>query len=422
MRRILMLTVLVVALVITPMFSVQAKVVHLGYVHSGDKLQNYLMQKAEEFTKKTGIEVEVIIGDQTKLKVMMAGGVEPDVHELPDFDYLQTQGYYVPVMPLLERDGLVRAFNPVLLDRMTAADGVLYKVPAGIASVIGFFNRTMFLEAGVATPLQLGQGYNWDSVITMGKKLTRDLNGDGMVDVYGVDRVWGYWRRAVAQAGGDFYDYNDKGQPVKSLWNTLPVEQGIGFVAQMWAEGITPWQRSAPRAEADFYFWNAGTAIDIVDSTGIIGPYLQNVTWDWDMTLLPAGPAGPIASGAGGYGPLIFASTKNLDATWEWLKFIYIDRDNLRQYMQDVGVIPAYANVQKDYAQLAGITDKNFNAIFEALNYLPPKSFGVIPAELAPRSVNVNPALLGQMPIRQFLEDLHGKMQAIIDDLLKAAP
>lgn len=422
MKRTLMIMVLTAAMIALPLFSVQAKVVHLAYVHSGDALQNYLIRKAEEFQKKTGIEVEVVVGDQNKLKVMMAGGVEPDAFELPDFDYLQTQGYYAPIMPLLERDGLVKAFNPILLDRMTAADGVLYKVPAGIASVIGFFNRTMFQEAGVADPLQLGKNYDWESVITMGKKLTRDLNGDGLMDTYGVDRPWGYWRRAVAQAGGDFYEYNEIGQPVKSLWNTEPMEQALTFIHRIWAEGITPWQHSAPRPEQDFYFWNGGTGIDIVDSTGIIGPYLKNVDWDWDMTLLPAGPAGPIASGAGGYGPMIFASTKNLDATWEWVKFAYMDRDNLREYMLDVGVIPAYANVQRDYAQLAGIANKNFNAIFEALNYLPPKSYGVIPAELAPRSVNVNAALLGQQPVRQFLEDLHNRMQSIIDDLIKATP
>lgn len=38
----------------------------------------------------------------------------------------------------------------------------------------------------------------------MGKKLTRDLNGDSLMDTYGVDRPWGYWRTAVAQAGGGF--------------------------------------------------------------------------------------------------------------------------------------------------------------------------------------------------------------------------
>ena len=170
----------------------------------------------------------------------------------------------------------------------------------------------------------------------------------------------------------------------------------------------------------DYFFWTGKTGIDIVDATGIIGSYLSQVSFDWDMTLLPAGPKGPIASGAGGYGPNILASTQHLEEAWEWCKFLFINKRNMEEMMALVGTVPALISAQPAYAAIANLRDKNFHCIFDALNYLPPPEYGAVPQELSARSVNVNDVILGRVPARQFLEQLHIQKQAIIDDLRRA--
>lgn len=415
--RVPLLVLILVGLVSSAVSAVS--VTHLTYVYHGDAFLRYLEQKAVEFKKLTNIDVDIIVGNQEKFKTMLAGGAEPDIHDLPDFDHLALSGYYVDIIPLLKRDGLLGQFNPGLIKAMSDQKGALYRVPQGIASVVGFFNRTMFLEAGVTPPDRLGNQYNWDAVLQLGKKLTRDVDGDGIPETFGVDRGYAYWRRAVAQAGGTFYEYDSSGQAVKSLWNSPEVEQGLSFVARMWEEGIIPWMR-VPNQE-NYYFWNGKTGIDIVDATGIIGSYLSKVTWDWDMTLLPAGPKGPIASGAGGYGPNILSSSKHLNETWEWSKFLFINRKNMEEMMALVGTVPALSSAQSAYAGIANLKDKNYQVIFDALNYLPPPEYGAVPQELSPRFVDVNDAILGKTPVRQFLEQTHVRMQATIDDLLRSA-
>ncbi|MGI6082943.1 MAG: extracellular solute-binding protein [Limnochordia bacterium] len=412
----MVLSLLLVSLLTSGTWAVS--ITHLTYVHHGDAFLRYLETKAAEFKELTGIEVEIIVGNQEKFKTMLAGGADPDIHDLPDFDYLALSGYYVDIIPLLKKDGLLRQFNPGLIKSMSAKNGALYKVPQGIASVVGFFNRTMFLEAGITPPDRLGSEYDWEAVIQLGKKLTRDADGDGVPETFGVDRGYAYWRRAVAQAGGRFYEYDDQGQPIKSLWNTPEVEQGLSFVARMWEEGIIPWMR-VPRHD-EYFFWTGKTGIDIVDATGIIGSYLSQVSFDWDMTLLPAGPKGPIASGAGGYGPNIMASTKHLDEAWEWCKFLFINKSNMEDMMALVGTVPALISAQPAYAAIANLRDKNYQAIFDALNYLPPPEYGAVPQELSARSVNVNDVILGKVPVRQFLQQLHIQKQAIVDDLRRA--
>lgn len=394
-------------------------VTHLTYLYHGDAFLRYLEEKAAEFKKLTNIDVEIIVGNQEKFKTMLAGGADPDIHDLPDFDYLAFSDYYVDIIPLLKRDGLLGQFNPGLIKAMSDQKGALHEVPQGIASVVGFFNRTMFLEAGVTPPDKLGSEYNWDAVLQLGKKLTRDVDGDGIPETFGVDRGYAYWRRAVAQAGGRFYEYDSNGQAIRSLWNTPEVEQGLSYVARLWEEGTIPWMRVA--RHDDYFFWTGKTGIDIVDATGIIGSYLSKVTWDWDMTLLPAGPKGPIASGAGGYGPNIMASTKHLNEAWEWCKFLFINRRNMEDMMALVGTVPALTSAQPAYAGIADLRDKNYQVIFDALNYLPPPEYGAVPQELSARSVNVNDVILGKIPARQFLEQLHIQKQAIVDDLQRSA-
>jgi ABC-type glycerol-3-phosphate transport system substrate-binding protein len=67
-------------------------VTHLTYVYHGDAFLRYLEEKAAEFKKLTNIDVEIIVGNQEKFKTMLAGGADPDIHDLPDFDYLASVG------------------------------------------------------------------------------------------------------------------------------------------------------------------------------------------------------------------------------------------------------------------------------------------------------------------------------------------
>ena len=394
-------------------------ITHLTYTHHGDRYHAYLQEKAEEFERlNPGIEVEIIIGLHDKFQAMLLGGVAPDVMDLPDFAYLGPLGQLVDVKPLLQRDGLLRAYNQAIIAGLTAPNGAIYSVPFELGLFITFFNRDLFLQHGVPTPDRLGRDWNWDTVVESGKKLTRDLNGDGVPDIYGVDRPTGAgWRLSVIQNGGLFNVIAELLRPVRSLWTTPEVVTAVESYVRIFQEGITQLYRVGD--PASYYFWTGKTAIDVQDGVGIIGPYLENAPFDWDMALLPWGKLGPLSIG-GGNGPHILAETKHLNETWEWVKFYATKKENVDQWVRMTGRLPCLLSSLPAYPRALGIMDKNYAAIFDQANYLaPPEALYPVSNELNPRRISMDPVWRGTVAPITHLESIHRRVTAIIEDSLK---
>ncbi|HHW10913.1 MAG TPA: extracellular solute-binding protein [Firmicutes bacterium] len=418
--------VLSVALVFVLGFSAWAlaaeiTITHMAYQHSGANYHDYMQKKAEEFNRThPGIKVEIIIGVQDQLATMIAGGVPPDVIDLPDFAHLGPAGQLVNLKPLMERDGITRLYNPAVLRGLTINDAI-YTMPSQLAMFITYFNRDLFDQAGLITPDKMGAAWDWDQVISAGKKLTVDRDGDGRGEFYGFDRPWGAgWRLAVLQFGGWFYAYDNMMQPIKSLWNSKEVLAAIQTYERIFTERITPHLAMSSADEQRYYFWTGNTAIDIQDGLTIIGNYLKNTSFEWDLALLPRGPAGPITIG-GGTGPSIMAATKHVNEAWEWVKFFTANKENAEALAVATGGFPALLSAQQIYPVLTDTTNKNYRAIFEQATYVqPPEASYPLSNDLNPRRVDMSPIWKGATPAINHLETIHQQKQAIIDEMLAA--
>ncbi|HHW10915.1 MAG TPA: extracellular solute-binding protein [Firmicutes bacterium] len=421
MRKVLVLITVTILLLSVNVSAAEVIITHLAYQHSGTYYHDYLQKKAEEFNKThPGIKVEIIIGVQDQLATMMAGGVPPDVFDLPDFGYLGPAGQLLDLKPLLERDKLLENYNQAVL-RLVTINNAIYTMPSQLNMFLTYFNRELFEQAGLITPDKLGPAWDWDYLIAAGKKMTIDQDGDNQPDVYGFDRAGGAgWRLITVQHGTWFYAFNEKMQPVRSLWNSREVVTAIQTYERVFRERITP-HLALPRTEEQkFYFWTGRTAIDIQDQLTAIGNYFKDMPADWDMALQPRGPAGPIALSSC-VGPSIFASSKNIEAAWEWVKFHTAVRENAEELARATGGFPAMVSAQHVYPVLTGIENKNYRAIFEQSNYMQPPEAGYpLPSSLNPRMVNMNPVWQGLTPAVNHLEEIHRQMQAIIDEMLAA--
>lgn len=421
MRRWVYLCLFMALLVVSGTVSAEVTITHLAYISGGLEYQEYLKKKAPEFEKlHPGVKVEIVIGNQDKFQAMLAGGVPPDILDLPDFKYLGPLGQLVDLRPLLQKDGLMKAYNPIMLQRAMTPDGAIYNMPLDIGMYMTFFNRDLFNQAGLVSPDKLGTGWDWEATHNASKKTTIDRNGDGTPDSFGFDRAWGPgWREAVLQAGGWFYEFNDKMQPIRSLWNTAPVLAGIQFTERFYRERTTP--HLFPGVDEKQYEFPTGkTAINVQDSLWAIGRGLQEVSFDWDIALLPRGSAGPITMG-GVNGPHLVSATKHLNEAWEWLKFICANRENMIEYARTTGQLPALLSAQQTYPSLVNITNKNYKLIFEQVNYLSSgDSTLALPLNLTPRRVNLTPVWKGEVPTQTYLQSIHEKMSASIQEMLAA--
>jgi len=394
----------------------KVQITHLTYDKHGKAFHDYMEMRAKDFNKiDPNKQVEIIIGDHDKFQVMVAGGVAPDVVDLPDFADRGVKGGLINLRPLIERDNIVRLVGQPMVDFVTMPNGEIYSIPFEIGASPAYFNRDMFERAGLVAPDKLGKDWTWEAAFDSAKKLTKQT-GDGAFEYIGLDRPWGYWRRAVFQAGGDFIQMDKNLNPVKSLFNTREVLQGVEYVERYYREKLTAHLAMSWDEHTAFYFWKGKSALDFCDGMGIVATgFLLDADFNWDFALQPRGPAGPIGEVSVG-GPHIVADSKNVETAWEWMKFFAYDKDALADYISLTGRLPALKAVQPSYAAVKGIKDKNYNAIFEQTMYPHPPQYPV-PQALNSRFVVMDPVWKGEQPAANFLQSVHDTMTAHIQEM-----
>ncbi|HHW10697.1 MAG TPA: sugar ABC transporter substrate-binding protein [Firmicutes bacterium] len=157
---------------------------------------------AEQYmAKNPNVEVEWMYpaGNYTdNMKTYYAAGAAPDVIWIGG-DIWVFANLFLPLDELVAKDAGAKAINPAIL-RLSQFEGKQIGLPYGANSHTMMYNKDHFGEAGLAYP-----HVNWtfDDLQRMAKVLTRDTNGDGQPD------RWGVHLYAVTQwgltAGGDFY-------------------------------------------------------------------------------------------------------------------------------------------------------------------------------------------------------------------------
>lgn len=119
-----------------------------------------------------------------KLKTEMAGRTAPDVTwiDVGSFYSFSDKGVFRPLTEFIQGEahfhlesffsGIIQAFS---------YKGEVYALPKSCGALILFYNQDHFDQAGLSYP---DNTWTWDTVIEVGKKLSRDLDGDGRIDRY----------------------------------------------------------------------------------------------------------------------------------------------------------------------------------------------------------------------------------------------
>lgn len=170
----------------------------------------------EEFQKEYPyVDVEWRTGSREQLIVMIAAGVGPDIILGNGFEFINMgrQGLFVDLQPLFERDGIDYMRDETFWPPQWSAFnylGAQFAVPHYLGTIAMYYNVDMFNDVGLPEPdprTDVNQ-MDWEDFEQIARRLTRDRDGDGMVDVWGFykwmnqpDRIH-YWIKA---AGSDFY-------------------------------------------------------------------------------------------------------------------------------------------------------------------------------------------------------------------------
>lgn len=99
-------------------------------------------------------------------------------------------GYLTPLNQFYRQNpAFVRDLVPGMVKGFTF-NGVSYAVPFSASTRAYAYNKAMLEQLGFGTPTT---NWTWTDALNMAKKATRDTNGDGRPDVWGMALNWQPW-------------------------------------------------------------------------------------------------------------------------------------------------------------------------------------------------------------------------------------
>ncbi|MGC9074429.1 MAG: ABC transporter substrate-binding protein [Candidatus Bipolaricaulaceae bacterium] len=147
----------------------------------------------EQLNPDIDVELEYVsyAEKETKYTTAIEAGVGPDVMHLGpievSFALFASRGYFLDLTPFIEAEGpgFLEAWYPVTIQAVTY-DGKIYAMPGDFMSMILMYNKRLFAEAGL-DPERPPE--TWEEFLEYAKALTRDRDGDGIIDTWGFGTV-----------------------------------------------------------------------------------------------------------------------------------------------------------------------------------------------------------------------------------------
>jgi multiple sugar transport system substrate-binding protein len=284
-----------------------------------------------------------------KILTMLAAGSKLDVMRLANsyFPQFVEKDVLLSLNKYVQLDGKeidLDDFYPMAL-RGCKAEGHLYGLPLDIVGWALYYNRGMFDKAGLAYP---NESWTWETFLDVARKLTRDLDGDGIIDQYGayVKLKMGVIELLAGQSGAMILDRNNS----KCLFDSPEGQAVIQLLYDLIVK-----HKVVPRADfrAGQDVFAAQKAAMAILMRGNVTGYRQSLALDWDVGPVPKWPGKePRALIIGGFNPWVICKNTELsDESWEFLKFL-IGKEAATEMVKTGRFVPARRSVAESSAFL----------------------------------------------------------------------
>jgi multiple sugar transport system substrate-binding protein len=255
-----------------------------------------------------------------RLSTAFAGGEPPDLF-LMNFRYLgqfEAKGALEALAPYLAGSDAFSEedFYPEAMSAFQF-DGEQVCMPQNVSSLVLYYNRDLFEQAGV--PLPPEEGWSWNDMVTAATELTQDTDGDGGVDVYGLGVDPEIIRVApfVWSNGGEVVD--DPVAPTRSAIGSLRGIQAVqAFLDLRGVAGVIPTDEEAESRSFEERFLD-GTLAMMMESRKVVPSFRTITGFEWDVAQLPVHrrPATILHSDA----YCMTAASDHKDQAWTFLEF-----------------------------------------------------------------------------------------------------
>jgi multiple sugar transport system substrate-binding protein len=289
-----------------------------------EELQAYRKVIAAYEQKRPQVDVKLIeTSDRddliARLSTSFAGGAPPDAFLLNYRFYAQfaARGVLESVESRVDASEVFQQedFYEEALDAFRF-DGTLTCLPQNISSLVVYYNKDLFREAGIPEPRT---GWNWDEMVSAAKKLTQDEDGDGLNEVYGLGVEASLIRIApfVWSNGGELVD--DEANPTHFTLGSPEAQGALSeFFKLRLVHGVVPSEEEVEAEDDETRFQNGRLAM--VLSSRRSTPTFRTITeFDWDVAALPhfREQAGILHSDA----YCMTKASENKDAAWSFMEY-----------------------------------------------------------------------------------------------------
>lgn len=336
----------------------------------GSPQEGAVWQKiAEAFeAEHPDINVNIEVADWNsyweKLRVQVSGGTPPDVFAMdaPLYPDWQSRGALLNLQPYLDAaPDMLEGIYPITLEAYKTDEG-MFGLPRDFQTIVLFYNKDMFDEAGVDYPTE---DWTWDDFREAAAALTIDKDGNGSIDqwgawaeVYDMEPLWG---PVVWSHGGQIVDI-DAGE---TLIDSAEARAGFEFIRSVWLD-----DKSMPTSEQlSQYGWDG--LLSKVAAMGFSGhwsvPEYAEAGLNLGVVPVPAGPAGRKTM-VNSAGFVISANSRNPDAAWEFVQFATSEAGQAE--LARIGLaIPIRESVATSDAYLGQEADIDHQVFVDALDY-----------------------------------------------------
>lgn len=328
------------------------------------KIWTYLSQNEQkafeslckDYEQENGVKIEaefIPFGDYKKqLSVAIAGGSLPDIIMIdnPDHAAFASMGIFADVTDKMNAwDGKEKYFEGPM--KSTMLDGKCYGIPFTSNCLALFYNKKMLSDAGVEVPK------TWDELKTAAKALTKDgVYGMAVGSPKNEEATFNFlpW---MLSAGGSYDKVNSEAVvKAATFWSDLIKDGSMSKETPMWGQGDAQKQFSSEKVAM---FQGGPWMVAQIQQ--------DNPDLDFGVATLPIDQKE--ASVLGGENLGIIAGSKNIDAAWEFLKYIG-DFDVMRKFIGQTGFFPP----RSDVAEQKEWTEDPIKAVFaEQMKYAMPR-------------------------------------------------
>jgi multiple sugar transport system substrate-binding protein len=256
-----------------------------------------------------------------RLGADFAAGSPPDVVLLNSRRYaaFAARGVLEPLEPYLRGSDVISDadFYPQASDPFRWR-GELTCIPQNLSSLVVYLNRDLFDEAGLADPTD---DWTWDDFLAAATALTRDLDGDGQIDQYGLGTEVSLSRLApfVWQNGGELVVLESGLRPIRLALDSRPAREAVEwFVALQTEHGVVP-DALAEAAESSESRFMAGRMAMYLDSRRVVPTFRRIDSFEWDVAALPRREQAASILHSDAY--CMAAAAEDKEAAWTFIEF-----------------------------------------------------------------------------------------------------